>query len=179
MNKEIYYAGIGSRSTPKEVLEAFVSIAKWCGENNFILRSGGANGADSSFEYGCDLVNGKKEIYLPWNGFNDHYTGIVLDEYNTKPFEIAKQFHPYWNNLKQGGRKLMARNSYQVLGKDLNTPSNFIVCYTENGSAKGGTGQAIRIAKYYNIPVFDAGSYNNIKDFKKVLSKYIKEELLW
>ena len=46
----------------------------------------------------------------------------------------------------------MARNSYQVLGKNLDTPCNFIICYHQNS---GGTMQAVRIAKHYQIPVYN------------------------
>ena len=55
----------------------------------------------------------------------------------------------------------MARNSYQVLGYDLNTPSSFIVCYTKNGKLTGGTAQALKIAKDYNIPIFNFGNYKD------------------
>lgn len=59
--------------------------------------------------------------------------------------------------LKDGAKKLQARNSHQVLGLDLNTPSDFIICWTKGGKGIGGTGQALRIAKAYNIPIFDCG----------------------
>ena len=52
----------------------------------------------------------------------------------------------------------MARNSYQVLGRNLDDPVEFVICWTPGGSGSGGTGQAIRIAKDYQIPVFDLGS---------------------
>ena len=51
----------------------------------------------------------------------------------------------------------MARNALQVLGTDGQTPVDFIMCWTPNGSGSGGTGQAIRIARALNIPVFDLG----------------------
>lgn len=171
--EKYYYTGIGSRSTPKEILDCFASMAKWFAENGFILRSGGADGADDSFEWGCDYARGKKEIYLPWNGFNGRYLGIVIDENDKKAFELAEQFHPNWSNLGYNSKKLIARDGYQVLGKDLNTHSLFVLCYTESGSGKGGTGQAIRIAKHYNIPVFDAGLYNSVKDYQQDVWDYL------
>lgn len=75
----------------------------------------------------------------------------------------------------QGARKLQARNSHQVLGLDLETPSEFIVCWTKNGKSSGGTGQAIRIALDYGIPIFDAGKYNNIEKCKEELKKFLVE----
>lgn len=168
-----YYAGIGSRNTPTDILATFEKVAAFLSNQGFILRSGGANGADKAFENGVDRVNGKKEIYLPWRGFEGSKSELVVS--NPKAFEIAKQFHPYWHNLSQGSAKLQARNSHQCLGKDLNTPSKFIICWTKNGNGSGGTGQAIRIAKHSNIPVFDAGKYKDIDEMRKGLLVFLDD----
>jgi len=173
-NKQIYYAGIGSRETPDYVINFFTKIGEKFAQRNYILRSGGAGGADSAFEIGCDMVNGKKEIYLPWKGFQESKSDLIVND--PEAFEIAKKFHPYWQNLSFGAKKLHARNSHQILGKDLNTPSNFVICYTKEGKGGGGTGQALRIAKYYNIPIFDAGLYTEsdlLKEFKTFIKNII------
>lgn len=154
-----YYAGIGSRETPSDVLTIFEKVGKFLAQKDFILRSGHAEGADKAFENGCDKVNGLKEIYLPWKGFEGSESDLIV--FDIRAFEIAEKYHPYWNNLKQGGQKLQARNSHQVLGSDLETPSSFVLCWTKNGKGSGGTGQAIRIAKAYDIPIFDAGKYKS------------------
>lgn len=168
----MYYAGIGSRETPEEVLDSFIRIARYLGKNGYTLRSGGADGADLAFEKGCSEVFGKKEIYLPWSGFNNSHSNMVLN--NPKAFEIAAKYHPYWHNLKDGAKKLQARNSHQVLGYDLDTPSSFVVCWTKGGKDVGGTAQAIRIARDFEIRVFNAGTYETVRDFEKDLAKYIK-----
>ncbi len=55
----------------------------------------------------------------------------------------------------------MARNCYQVLGEDLSTPVDFVVCWTPDGAESetsrktGGTGQAIRIAADLGIRVYN------------------------
>lgn len=167
----IYYAGIGSRETPEDVLKIFRDIGELMDTKyDFILRSGHADGADMAFEQGCDRVYGGKEIYLPWVGFNGSNSSLVVK--NIEAFDIAQKYHPYWHNLKEGARKLQARNSHQVLGLDLETPSSFILCWTKNGKGSGGTGQAIRIAKAYSIPVFDAGGYDDISDFYDSVMTY-------
>jgi len=168
-----YYAGIGSRETPIQILKLFTQIGKYLANKNYILRSGHAEGADSAFEYGCTMVNGQKEIYLPWKGFGDSDSKLVV--LDPKAFEIAESHHPYWHNLKEGARKLQARNSHQVLGWDLETHSKFVICWTKNGKGSGGTGQAIRIARAYNIPVFDAGSWKDIEDVRKELKLFLWE----
>ena len=52
----------------------------------------------------------------------------------------------------------MARNICQVLGEDPTDPSGYskvVVCWTPKGGIIGGTGQALRIAKRYDIPVLN------------------------
>lgn len=168
-----YYAGIGSRDTPINILSLFTQVGKFLANKGYILRSGHAKGADLAFEYGCDMANGNKEIYIPWSGFGGSDSKLVVSD--KRAFEIAEQFHPNWNALKQGGQKLQARNSHQVLGSDLETLSKFIICWTKNGTGQGGTGQAIRIAKHYNIPVFDAGKYKDIESVKEALKEFMKQ----
>jgi len=167
-----FYTGIGSRETPKDVIILFKNIGKILGKTQYTLRSGHAIGADQAFEEGCDMVNGKKEIYLPWENFEKSNSNLIVRD--KKAFEIAENFHPYWYNLKPGAKKLQARNSHQILGKDLNTLTNFVICWTKDGKGTGGTGQAIRIANYYKIPVFDAGRFSDIKILIEELKNFIK-----
>jgi hypothetical protein len=156
------YAGIGSRETPSDILEIMFGAAQLLATNGYTLRSGYADGADKAFEEGCDSVKGPKEIYLPWTGFNrsspdtdGHY---VMGRKLTALAEIeASKYHPKWDELSRGVRLLMARNAYQILGPDLHTPTQFVICWTPNGSGKGGTGQSIRMADALKIPVVDLG----------------------
>jgi len=166
-----YYTGIGSRETPKKILELFTKVAQYLAKKNYILRSGHAKGSDQAFENGCGLIDGTKEIYIPWYKFEDSNSNLIVKD--SKAFEIAEKYHPYWHNLSQGARKLQARNSHQVLGLDLNTPSDFIICWTKNGKQSGGTGQALRIAKAYGTPIFNAGKYNDIDKCKEELKLFL------
>lgn len=167
----IYYAGIGSRETPNEILNYFTSLAAYFSKKGFTLRSGGAEGADKAFEIGCDRTSGKKEIYLPWRGFEHSDSKLIVS--NDKAYEIAQSFHPNWDRLTDGAKKLQARNSHQVLGFDLDTPSNFIICWTKNGKGQGGTGQALRIAEHYKIPILDAGKYTSVDEIKTGLKEFL------
>lgn len=131
-------------------------MAAYLAEEEWILRSGGADGADKAFEAGCDTINPmRKEIYLPWQGFN----GSKSPLYNPMTFKAAREsvkiFHPS-EGLSQGVVKLMARNYLQVMGQgEPPVPVKFILCFTEGGLTQGGTSQALRIALNYNIPVFN------------------------
>lgn len=168
-----YYAGIGSRETPKDFQTLFTAVAKYLEAKGFTLRSGHAQGADYAFESGTKNC----ESYVPWYGFNGSKSQLLP---SPKSFEIAEKYHSNWSCLKQGGQKLMARNVHQVLGLDLKTPSLFIICWTHNGSGSGGTGQALRIAKDYKIPIFDCGRYSSAVEafphLKKFVNSFINKE---
>lgn len=154
------YAGIGSRETPQHVLSMMIDIGRICAEKGDILRSGAAGGADSAFEAGCDQAGGPKQIYIPWDGFANRRTKqdpFLIVGGTTAAQNIAEQFHPNWAACSRGARALHARNVMQVLGHDLNTPADLIICWTKNGAGQGGTGQALRIARHYNIKIHDLG----------------------
>lgn len=153
----MYYTGIGSRETPQDIGQFMVGLAGHLSELGYILRSGAADGADSYFESGAL----RKEIYLPWRGFNGHCS----DRYDVceEAVRIASHHHSAWAKLSQPVRKLMGRNVYQILGDSFVHPSEFVVCWTPDGceswytrSAKtGGTGLVISIASSLGIPVFN------------------------
>jgi len=157
-----YYAGIGSRETPNHILHQMERIADHLGYIGYTLRSGGAAGADTAFETGCG--NRPKQIYLPWRGFNG-LTGIVGDTLSTwsKAREITLATHPAPHRLSAGAIKLHTRNVFQVLGSDLKTPVDFIVCWTKDGKDTGGTGQAMRIAAAHKIIIHNL-YFNNTYD---------------
>lgn len=174
------YAGIGSRNTPNEVLLLMESLGEWLAKKGHTLRSGGAEGADFAFEKGCDKAKGKKEIYLPWNAFNNRKASknvFCLYENAKEAFALAEKYHPNWEYLTAGGKALMARDGYQVLGIDLQTPADFIVCYTEGGLMKGGTGQALRIARDYGIPIFNMGRYQSKEEIYQAFNVFYKDLL--
>ena len=157
-----FYAGIGSRETPPDIIEMMVGIAGVLREQGYILRSGHADGADKAFELGSQ---GQNQIWLPWPEFNYAEDGLVRTGHyhirdNWMADKIAQQYHPNWNACSEGAKKLHTRNVYQVLGPGLGvvqqeTMSQFIICWTKDGKASGGTGQAIRIAEAYHKPVFN------------------------
>jgi hypothetical protein len=149
------YAGIGSRETPEDILGLMRGIALMLYERGYTLRSGGAKGADEAFEYGTPVM-AMTEIYLPWEGFNGKR--MTIPEGNLALGEarsIAEKFHPNWDACSDGAKKLHTRNTFQILGHDCHTPSKFVICWTRDGNASGGTGQALRIAEDRGIEVYN------------------------
>lgn len=164
------YAGIGSTRTLDAICARMTRIAAWMHDRDYWLRSGGADKADLAFEAGA---SDKKEIFLPWKGFNGSKSPLF--HVSKEAFDLAARFHPNWGAVKkQGSQKLLARDGYQVLGKTLDDPVEFVVCWTSDGEASGGTGQAMRIAAYYEIPTFnlhDETAAKRLHDF--VISREI------
>ena len=172
------YAGIGSRSTPETVLKLMMLISAKLETLGYVLRSGGAPGADTAFELGVrDPKN--KEIYLPtknWRGNPSPYYDV-----SDSAIALAARYHPNFKALTPFTILLMGRTVYQVLGRDLKTPVSFVVCYTPDGcdmvtvhrSPKtGGTGQALSIAHDHHIPIFNL--YH--KDTVKLLEDFVTKQ---
>ncbi|AMD43430.1 hypothetical protein ZC03_053 [Pseudomonas phage ZC03] len=150
------YAGIGARNTPDDVLDLMSQIAEELSPA-YILRSGGADGADAAFEKGAE----HSEIYIPWKGYNirEEGDGILLDNVHAWN-EVSKHFHPMPDKCTVGVQKLHGRNAYVLLGPELNDPVSMVICWTPMGAITGGTGLALRIAKYFEIPVFNLSEKN-------------------
>lgn len=151
-----YYAGIGSRDTPEYIRIHMCNIGRELAELGFALRSGAAPGADESFEAGANLANGPCEIFLPWINFNGHTSTLYTQLVPAK--KLARQYHPAWHRCSPAAKKLHARNVHQILGLNLRRPADFVLCWTDGGKGRGGTGMALRIAEAYNVPIHDFGS---------------------
>jgi hypothetical protein len=162
---EKYYAGIGSRKTPIDIQDDMVLLATMLRRMGFILRSGGALGADVSFEMGA---LDKKEVFTANSNIPD------------KAFEIAKEVHPAWNNCSPYAKRLHARNVLQVLGQNLDNPVEFVAVWTPDGCetlatrtfSTGGSGQAIALADTLDIPIYNLKNTNRLDDLCVFLESY-------
>lgn len=154
----IYYTGIGSRETPTIHTDQMTDLGYDLAKFGMTLRSGHADGADIAFEKGCDLADGRKEIYLPWKGFNNSFSSLyrIQDE----AYTVAADLISYWDKLKDSHKHLHARNIHQIAGKTLTEPSMFVICWTPKGELVGGTATALKAANLLNIPVFNLGNTN-------------------
>lgn len=171
------YAGIGSRETPPDMLAKMSHIAFQAAQAGWTLRSGGADGADSSFESGCARAIGARQIFLPWPQFSKRYSEFVQP--STEAYELAADIHVRWKHLSPGAKSLIARNMHQIVGRFDAFPqhrSKCVVCWTQDGCEKseeysaktGGTGSAIFLADTLGIPVFNLknpGRYEDAMDF--------------
>jgi hypothetical protein len=173
-----YYTGVGSRETPPNVLDEMRLLAQALARAGWVLRSGGADGADSAFESGARDVSGPAEIFLPWKGFNNN----LSDRFGVTEtaLTLASKVHPAWDRLGQGPKKLHARNCYQVLGENLDQPSALLICWTPDGCETersrsirtGGTGTAIALATRHGVPVFNLSVPESKRRLAELLGNY-------
>lgn len=186
----IKYAGIGPRVISDTTRLNMITIGSKLATLGRILRSGGAPGSDDAFEKGCIWENGRKEIYLPWNGFEGRfynsssgYYGINYD-LKSKLDELVNTFYPR-RKISQGIEKMMMRNCHQVMGYYLNSPIKFIITNAVDlkldslgkiKDCKGGTGMAVRLSYYLGIPIYSLSVPEHFDLLEKILNiKLIKE----
>jgi hypothetical protein len=160
MDRRIY-AGIGSRETPADVQMIMRLLAGRMEKDGWLLRSGGAKGADTAFESGV-MDPRHRAIYLPGPSFNGRRAGSGGGYFDStqlpgwqQALETVSRYHPAPNRLSPLAVNLMARNAMQVLGPSLDQPANMIVAWTPapGGVPTGGTAQALRMAADLGIPV--------------------------
>lgn len=156
-----FYTGVGARRTPQSILDVMARLADKLEKSGFTLRSGGAAGADRAFERGCTV----KTIFY-------------ARDCTTQAMAIAAKYHPAWERCSEFARKLHGRNAFQVLGRNLDTPSEFLVCWTPDGCLShktrtirtGGTGTAISIASDRGVPVFNLARPEHLNRIRKYLA---------
>jgi hypothetical protein len=145
-----YYTGVGShrlQEIPAEKLRDAIIIATRLESLGFTLRSGGAEGFDHAFESG---VQDSKNMVIYGRDTCFH----VIESIWNKAVEIAMRTHPYPENAKKY-IQWIGRNPFQVLGDALDDPSMFLICWTRNGKDDGGTGTTMRVAKEFNVPIYN------------------------
>lgn len=176
------YAGIGSRETPNHILVVMTEFAQLATEYDWVLRSGGAPGADQAFELGA----AKKEIYLPSRGFYDNPSPLYPP--TTSAMQMAAKCHPIWKGLQPFPKLLVARNMHQIFGFDMNSPVEFVICWTRDGCESyktytrntGGTGSAISAASRADIPVYNLYNKGRLEDALEHLTTGKRKEIeIW
>jgi hypothetical protein len=139
------------------------AISRNLSEIGWKLRSGHAYGADQAFEEGT--MN--REIYLPWDGYNLGKVGkdgCVCIPMTSPLRKVAERYYEVkrtmehlapWNFCSPATQKFMCRNMNILLGPRIDEPVKMVICWTEGGKIKGGTGHAMIGANDMNIPLFN------------------------
>lgn len=178
------YAGIGARETPTDVLAIMGSIAKSLTEEGWMLRTGGAKGADSAFAE--NALPELREIHIPWDGYNGHFIrdiDTIMPKLTDEIEHLTASHHDAWNALRKDRvtpvlsdavRKFMFRNTTIVAGEHLTDRVQMIICWTPGGEIVGGTGHALRLAKTLGVRVFNLarpGDWDPMCEYAEFLTK--------
>ena len=122
---------------------------------------------ESQFEvYVADQYNIRRST-LP----RRHLATVRNKDLISETERIASEVHPAWDRCNEWARGMHSRNCHQILGYDLQSPVDAVICWTPDGAVVGGTATVIRIAMKYDIPVFNLGVpdkesvLNDIKNF--------------
>jgi len=165
------YAALGNREIG-EMRYNFGEIAGSLAKKEYTLRTNGTLGTSQAFIDGAGI---RKEIFLPWwkfNGLTYNSPAIPREAYHIAEIcwepEIVKNGEVIatadWPRLKRPTKKIMASNVLALLGEKLNSPVKFLITYYE-GEADGSTIHVAKIAKKYDIPIYNLA---NLEDLKKI-----------
>lgn len=170
---ERYYTGIGSNSTPIDILAKMETLSSYFAVIGYTLRSGNLSSVDLSFEKGCLRESGKKELWMPkpYNGIKRNRT--ILCDPSKKHIELASSYSLDWENLSDRNKLARAATVGKVLGRDMNSPVDFVLCWTIDGCERsekvskktGDLGLAINICQSIDIPIFNLKNMNRLQEF--------------
>lgn len=170
---ERYYTGIGSNSTPIDILSKMETLGSYFAVIGYTLRSGNTSQVDLSFERGCLRESGKKEIWLPRQVKNKYHHRSVLCDPGKRHIELASIHSPEWDNLSDVNKLTGAATVGKILGRDSKHPVSFVLCWSADGCERvldiskktGNLGLAITLCESMNIPVFNLKNTNRLQEF--------------
>lgn len=160
------FTGVGSRRLDAYGEVLCRSVAAVIKDLGYILSTGDAT-------EGCDAVfwtcfpRKQRFRFGPYNPEKKPKYGTIVIRDGTESYKRAHYFagflHPAYRFLPQWMKELHLRNVFQVLGSNLDHPTEFLLCWTPDGAENakatskktGGTGTAIRCADKFGVPVFN------------------------
>ena len=130
-------------------------MARWLDGRGWLLRSGGARGADSAFAAGCPGLR----VFRPEDA-----------EGRTWAESLFREVHPAPHRCSSYVKLLHMRNAMIVLGENGSEPVDAVVCWSQGGKAVGGTGVAMMMAESNDIPVLNLATISPREVCEKLLA---------
>lgn len=167
-----HVACVGSRGITAQDIQFLTKIGYQLVSAGWTVHSGGAQGADQAFAVGAaealhHEAPGGLVIHLPWTSYERAAADAAVRRsggqalLDTVPFTdteraLALQFHPAADRLSRGGVTLMTRNVRIICPQGPSQrPVDLVIALPGDKPGGGGTGQALRLAAHFHIPLHD------------------------
>ena len=152
-----FWTGVGSRECPHTAFMLGIRVGKLMRRYALDMGGGDAIGMDKAFITG---MNDWNRIHAYSVKPKEHFIDGTQCERFEEAMAIAKSLHPNWKACTPWARSLHARNVFQVLGPNINEPSEFVVFWAEpqgrnTHEVKGGTNTAVKVAYEWDIPLYN------------------------
>ena len=161
-----YFTLVGSRQTPDDQAIILRNYAERLLRKGWTGRSGVSGSADMALNHAIYDYDAPAEFYIPWEQFNGYSHGDLSGRViypkrlgnDKEATRMIMEVHRFWGMLTRGAKCLHVRNAYQVLGRDLASPSDVLICWApvnRNGAVQGGTATAYNLAMKHEIACFN------------------------
>lgn len=172
------YTVTANREIPQEPMNIIIDLIKELEGRGYTMRTAGREGPEDTF----DKTATKKEIHLPWRGFMDKESKFSFTSENAKV--LAGQLTPSFEGMKPGLQTILASDVKTILGKELRSPTLFLITWSEDGaetmqektSRTGNVGLAIALACKLKIPIFNLGKPNSLQRLRQYLGNQTNEQ---
>lgn len=171
----LWFGCIGSRAAPAKHLQLMNELGKCIASDDNFVVSGNCTGSDQAYQNGANQVSPKKvKLFLPWNSYEKSAVvvgNITTTSVPTEGENLAEKYHPAWQYLSVGVKKLMCRNASIIMASD------YIFAYLNHSAqGQGGTGHGWRIAAALERPCLDLSQVDlSDADISKVAQRLYDE----
>lgn len=170
-----YYTVLPGRVIPIDMLERMREIGMLLATRGYTIRSSETDKIERAFSEGVDSVNGYKDIWMPKSILKHGNTNTIQQRH----IDVVKSVHPSYSLLNIELKTTFSRVAGQILGTDVSSRVDFIVCYSRIDLKKSihvnyGSGVvevAAAIASTYKIPLYNLFVE---KDIEKLLDSTVE-----
>lgn len=152
------FAVTSNRDVPDSIKNRAIELTRTLVNKGHTARVGVLDGLEAMVN---SAVTQNTECHIPFRGFAQSESKFNFS--TPECLAIARHFATGFDQLKPAIQSFMGKNVRLILGNKNQSLIQFLVCYTEDGaestkevtSRTGICGHAIKVADYYNIPVFN------------------------